>query len=120
MASREELLQSIQPCVKLDSKFFLKIYGYEISYPGFADIAIRALNDAGCSRAREYYDKAVSEYEKRHDEELKDVAHWYRKECDKQWQQKVGEIKRKQGQENLQQMSDSDLIMLLENLIGVT
>lgn len=35
-------------------------------------------------------------------------------------QEKRGEVKRKQEQENLRQMSDSDLIMLLENLIGVT
>ena len=35
-------------------------------------------------------------------------------------QQKRGEVRRKRGQEDLQQMSDSDLIMLLENLIGVT
>ena len=35
-------------------------------------------------------------------------------------QQKRGEVRRKREQEDLQQMSDSDLIMLLENLIGVT
>jgi len=118
MASCEELLQSINPFLKLDNAIFLKIYGYEISYPGFADKAIKALNDVGCSRAREYYNKTVSEYEKRCDEELKETAHWYRKECEKQWQRREGEIKRKQEQENLQQMSDSDLITLLENLIS--
>ncbi len=118
MASREELLQSIRPDMMLNKVFFLKVYGYEISFPGFADEAIKALNDAGCSRAREYYDKAVSEYERKHDEEMKEVAAWYRKECVKEWA-KRGEEKRKQEQENLQKMSDSDLIMLLENLIGV-
>ncbi len=120
MASREELLQSIQPEMKLDKAFFLKVYGYEISFHGFSDKVIKALNDAGCSRAREYYDRAVSEYEKKHDEQMKEVAAWYRKEYEKQWQQKQmgGEERRKQEQENLQQMSDSDLIMLLESLIG--
>ena len=63
MASREELLQSIRPGMKLDRAFFMRMYGYEISFPGFADKVIKALNDAGCSRAREYYNKAVSEYE---------------------------------------------------------
>jgi len=86
MASREKLLQSIQPGMKLDKAFFMKVYGYEISFPGFSDEAIKALSDAGCSRAREYYDRAVSEYEKKHDEEMKEVAAWYRKEYEKQWQ----------------------------------
>lgn len=122
MASREELLQNIQSGMKLDKAFFMKVYGYEITFPSFADKAIKALNDAGCSRAREYYDKTVSECEQKHDEEMNEVAAWYRKECEKQWQQKQmeGEARRKQGQENLQQMSDSDLIMLLESLIGAT
>ena len=120
MASREELLRSICQCTKVDNAFFLKVYGFEISYPGFADKAIKALIDAGCSRAREYYGKVVSEYERKQDEELKKVTAWYRQQCDKEWRQKEGETKRKQEQENLQQMSDSDWITLLENLIGVT
>lgn len=118
MASREELLQSIQLGMKLDKTFFVRMYGYGISFLGFADEAIKVLNDAGCSRAREYYDRAVSEYEKKHDEEMKEVAAWYRKEYEKQWQkkQKGSKEKRKREQENLRQMSDSDLMMLLENL----
>ena len=54
MASRGELLQSICPDMVLNKAFFLKVYGYEISFPGFADEAIKAINDAGCRRAREY------------------------------------------------------------------
>lgn len=120
MASREELLQGIHPKMKLDKAFFMRVYGYEISFPGFADEAIKVLNDAGCSRAREYYDKAVSEYEQKHDEEMKEVAAWYRKECENRWQKRLkeGERKRKQEQESLQQMSNSDLIMLLANLVA--
>ena len=119
MASRGELLQSICPDMVLNKAFFLKVYGYEISFPGFADEAIKALNDAGCSRAREYYDKAVSEYERKHDEEMKEVAAWYRKECEKEGE-KRSEEKRKEEHENVQKMSDSDIIMLLESLISVT
>ena len=36
MASREELLQSIQPGMRLDKDFFMRIYGYELTYPGFS------------------------------------------------------------------------------------
>lgn len=60
MASREELLRSIQPGMKLDKAFFLKVYGYELTWPGFAETAIKALEDAGCSNARNYYISAVS------------------------------------------------------------
>lgn len=91
MASREELIQSINSLEKVDEAFFLKVYGYEISYPGFADEAIKVLNDAGYDRAREYYNNAVSKYERKQDEELKEVAHWYRQECEKQWQKRQGE-----------------------------
>ena len=91
MASREELLQGIHPEMKLDKAFFLKVYGYEISFPGFADEAIKALNDAGCCRAREYYDKTVSEYKQKYDIEMKEVAAWYRKEFEKEWQKRMKE-----------------------------
>lgn len=119
MTSREELLQSIQPKMKLDEDFFLRIYGYEISFPGFSDEAIKVLNDAGCSRAREYYNKAVSEYEKKYDEEMKEVAVWYRRECEKQWQnrQMGGEEVRKQRiMQDLHQKSDRELLGLLQML----
>lgn len=39
MASREELLQSIGPDMRLDKWFFLRIYGYELTWPGFAEAA---------------------------------------------------------------------------------
>lgn len=81
MPSKEELLRSIQPGMKLDRAFFLKVYGYEISFPGFRETAIKALEDAGCNRAREYYDSAVSEYEKGYQEQIREVGAWYLKEC---------------------------------------
>lgn len=80
MASRQELLDSIQPGMKLTKNFFMKIYGYELTWPGFADQALSDLEKAGCSKARVYYQQFVDEYEKQHDEEMKEVAEWYRKE----------------------------------------
>lgn len=77
MASREELLQSIYPGMKLDRAFFLKAYGYEITWPGFAEKAIKALEDAGCGRAREYYGSIVSEYEKGYQEQIMEAGKWY-------------------------------------------
>lgn len=84
--------------MKLDKAFFLKIYGYEISFPGFRETAIKALEDAGCSKAREYYDSIVSKHEKGYQEQMKEVGKWYLEECNKQWEKmrKEGEEQRKQ------------------------
>lgn len=125
MASREELLQSIQPGMKLDKAFFLKIYGYEISFPGFRDTAIKALEDAGCSRALEYYSSIVSEYEKERREQMKEAGAWYLGKCDKEWKklQKGSEELRKQetysadtAQSNYLQQQKEKLLELRKKL----
>lgn len=99
MPNKEELLRSIQPGMKLDKAFFLKVYGYEISFPGFREMAIKALEDAGCSMAREYYDSVVGEYEKGYQEQLKEVGKWFLSESEKEWKKKVkeGEVKRRKN-----------------------
>ena len=98
--------------MKLTKNFFRRIYGYEISWPGFADRAIAALEAAGCSRARGYYETWVSEYEAERAAEMKKVAAWYVEECKRQWEkrQKEGEGKR------LEEMSNRELLTLLRNL----
>lgn len=45
--SKEELLASIRPDMKLTWDFFKRIYGYEITWPGFADRALTALEAVG-------------------------------------------------------------------------
>ena len=95
MASREELLQSIRPDMKLDRAFFLKVYGYEISFPGFKDIAIKALNEVGCSRAEEHYNRIVSEYEQKQNESIKNATGWYLKKCQDDYERLVKENERK-------------------------
>lgn len=76
MASREELLSSINPTMKLTKDFLKKIYGYELTWPGFADQAIAKLESAGCSHAREYYDDWVSKFEADWNAMMKSVAKW--------------------------------------------
>ena len=55
----------------------MRVYGYELTWPGFAEIALSELEQAGCGKARAYYQQFVDEYEKKHDEEMKGVAEWY-------------------------------------------
>ena len=105
MASREELLQSIKPEMILDKAFFMKVYGYEISFPGFAEIAIKALEDAGCSRAREYYTRLVSDYEKKKIAEVKPVSEAYDKKLQKRWEKRIGEEKSWESNNTVQKNS---------------
>lgn len=88
MASREELLDSIEPSMRLDKAFFMKVYGYELTWPGFVEDALTRLEILGCSRAREYYNRFVSEYEKEHDQQMKNVAKWYREQCEDEYEDK--------------------------------
>lgn len=95
--SREALLALIRPDMKsIPKEFFKRIYAFELSYPGFSEQAIDALEKAGCSRARKYYEDWVAEYEAAYKAEMKEVAKWYKKECEKQWEkrQKEGEERR--------------------------
>ena len=120
MPSREELLQSIHPDMKLDKAFFLKIYGYEITWPGFSETALRALEDAGCSKARSYYMSIVDAYERKRNEESKPVAKWLREKIDSDYEKLVKEYDRKQGDEKrkiMQNLTKDELTELCKRLL---
>lgn len=111
MASREELLQSIQPGMKLTRDFFKRIYGYEITYPGFAEIAIQRLETAaGCGLARQHYDRIKTEIDRKYDKSMKEAAAWYAEET----QKKRGE---KQRAEKLNSMSTEALLLRKKELL---
>ena len=60
---KEELLENIEPGMRLIKDFFKRIYAYEILWPGFSEVALSKLEEAGCSKARRYYDDWVQCYE---------------------------------------------------------
>ncbi len=88
--------------MKLERAFFLKVYGYEISFPGFRETAIKALEDAGCSMAWDYYIAAVAGYNYGHQQQLKEVGKLYLEECNKEWKKKVKEGEEKRRQEEIE------------------
>lgn len=63
--TKEELLNEINPCLQLNNKFLLKIYGYELSFPGFKEEALKKLEDAGFTHVRKNYE-ALEKTEKIH------------------------------------------------------
>lgn len=97
-ASREQLQQSIIPGMELTKGFFLRIYGYELTSPGFREQAISTLESSGCTNARAYYDDIIGEYQRAVEEQLKPVAAVYLKACNQKWEQKQkrGEEQRKE------------------------
>lgn len=117
MASRQELLSSINPGMKLDYNFFLRIYGYELTWPGFAENALTRMEILGCSKARNYYICIVNEYNHRHEKEMKNVAAWYREQIEKgdeRLRKRQREVEQRKA--DLHQKSDRELLTLLQKL----
>ena len=117
--NKDEFLHSFSNGMKLYKSTFLKIYGYDLSYPGYAEKALSWLELLGCSKARTYYSGVVDEYEHQHEKELKSAAHWYKDQCENDkkevergWRQKEVE----QLKADLQQKSDRELLTLLQRL----
>lgn len=111
MASREELLQSIQPDMKLTKNFFKRIYGYELTWPGFAETALHQLETAaGCGLARQHYERITAELDREYNDSMKEAAAWY-----------VGEIKKKRGEkqraEKLDKLSTEKLLKRKRELL---
>lgn len=121
---KEEFLHSFSTGMKLYKSTFLKIYGYELTYPGYAEKALSWLEMLGCSKARIYYSGVVVEYEHQHEKEMKGAAAWYRKFCEDRWerlkQEEVRKLRKQQEVEqlkaDLQQKSDRELLNLLQRL----
>lgn len=114
LSSRETLLHSIKPGMKLYKSFFLKIYGYECTTPGFARRALERLRlIAGCTKGDAYYQTIVAEYEHLRNEEQKKIVIRLPQEYEK----KEGEEIRKQKiMQDLRQKSDRELLSLLQKL----
>lgn len=97
-----ELLQSIRPDMRLTKDFFKHVYGWQISYHGFADQAISALEAAGCSRAREYYDTWVQEYKAERDAMLKRVSVWYVQELKHRRAEKERQVRKERKEKEIE------------------
>ncbi len=114
----QELLQSIRPDMRLTKDFFKHVYGWQISYPGFADQAISTLEAAGCSRARGYYDAWVQEYEAERDAILKKVSVWYAEELKRRRADKERQVREKRKEKaRIQSLTRSELTELCQRLL---
>ena len=65
--SKETLLSSLSIGMKLYKSTFKKIFAYDMTTPGFAEDVITRLEILGCSKAKEYYNSVVKEWQQEHD-----------------------------------------------------
>lgn len=113
MASRRELLDSLHPDMKLNKNFFLMIFGYDMTSPGFAEDALARLEILGCSQARKYYDCIIKEWQHEHDKMMKNVAHWYGQQDFEGKKVKL----RKQQEVEQRNLTESELTELCRKLL---
>lgn len=78
MAKKDNLLECLtQGKGPQIPNVYKAIYGYELTYPGYADTAIKAMELTEPKNARKEYGKWVAEYEKEYNAMMKNVAEWY-------------------------------------------
>ena len=89
------------------------IYCYE---QGYGTKVVKKKAFIYCKKAAEHYARIVGEYEEKHDAKMKEVARDYKKQCEKEHENR----KRKEVRnckEELTKMSNNELLTFLENLI---
>ena len=111
----EKFINSFKP-MPLTKAFFLKIYGYELTWPGSAERCLQRLEELGSSWARKIYAAVVADYEEKHEKTTQEVAAWYAEQLERKysnkevraWNQKEAERLRA----GLQEKSDEELLIL--------
>ena len=111
----EKFINSFKP-MPLTKAFFLKIYGYELTWPGSAERCLQRLEELGSSRARKLYAAVVADYEEKQEKTTQEVAAWYAEQLERKysnkevraWNQKEAERLRA----GLQEKSDEELLIL--------
>lgn len=118
LPTRKKLLHSFRIGMKFTKSFFLKILGYDITTPGFAEDSIAKLEILGSTKARGHYRGIVIEWQYYNEKMLQEAAAWYRKQdlhkegvMMSRRQQEV-----EQRKEALHQMNDRELLILLQKL----
>lgn len=113
--TKEKFLASISSDMKLTKAVFLRIYGYEISHPGFAEIAIKELSNAGCGKAQTYYNQVVAEYEENQKESFRSAAEWLHNKIENDYDRQCKGVTR-EGSEDVRQNLLKQKRMLLMRL----
>lgn len=110
-------MEAINPNMKLTESFFKAIYGYELTYPGFAETALRKFDDMGSKTARSYYEQFSKKYEDERKQIFKNVSVWYVEQLERKQKERKMERERQQRKRELyQNMTDKELLEKYEQL----
>ena len=101
---RKPFLHSFSCDMKLYKSTFMKILGYDITTPGFAEDALTRLEILGCSRAREYYETVKAEWQKENDAQMKSVTHWYKGQCENEFERRKVKLRTEKEAEQQQEL----------------
>lgn len=107
----------IKPDMKLTESFFKAIYGYELTYPGFAEMAMIKFMAMGSKNARAYYKQFSEKYENEARQTFRNVGAWYVEQLEKERQEKKRkEVRRWNREKAYQRMSDKELLEKWQNM----
>ena len=106
MDIRSKLLNEMSPNMHLSKGYFKKILGLDITTPGFAEDALTRLKILGCSRAREYYEAVKAEWQQEHDAQMKSAAHWYKGQCENEFERRKVKLRTEKEAEQQQELLD--------------
>ena len=87
VAARDEFYKRLKP-MPLTKEFFLKIYGFELTWPGTAERFLNRLEELGSSRARKLYAAVVADYEEKKEKTTQEVAAWYAEQLERKYSNK--------------------------------
>lgn len=110
----QQLLDSIRPGMSLNEEFFKRIYGYELTWPGFAEIALTKLEEAGSTKSRKYYEQFSQKYENESKEILRNVSIWYSDQLEKE-RERIDRKEVRKWKKNVSKMSQKELLNSLES-----
>ena len=99
----ETFIESFKP-VPMNKAFFLKIYGFELTWPGSAERCLQRLEELGSSRSRSYYDTIAADYEEQQEKTTQDVAAWYADQLERQWKNEEVRTWKPKEQNRLEQI----------------
>jgi len=116
MPDKQSFYQSINETVSFDNDFFKKVYGYSVCDDSFLTAVATKLINIGRKDIVQAYNDWFTKWKAEDDKAMKNVAIWYHKECDKEFERFQKEQQGKAVEEwkgNLQNLTTEDLIRML-------
>jgi hypothetical protein len=85
-ANKQSFFESINKDTVFDESFFKKVYGYSVCDDLFLGVVASKLISIGRSEIVQAYNNWYAAWKTEDDRQMKKVAEWYHKECDKEFE----------------------------------